>query len=160
MSNKNFENEPSRINFDDYVQRGNFPDTLPKKPGDSSGRGDQMLVKDVNMLMINKGLAEDGSDKDRSLKSVASSIVTEEIVKSNIHLKSVQIERSLLQKILLFLFLLSAVVAGILRQVIDSSFTIYLSELANDLGKDKLLSASSFLFKDSLKLDLIKKGLV
>ena len=24
ISNKNFDNEPSRINFDDYVHRGNF----------------------------------------------------------------------------------------------------------------------------------------
>ena len=77
--------------------------------------------------MAKKGLAEDESDKDRSLKSVASSIVTEDIIKANSKLKSVQIERPNLHRLLLFLFLAAFVVVVILRQVVDQSFGQYIT---------------------------------
>lgn len=130
------------------------------KKDESLDGNEQMLVKNVNMLMVKTGLADAESDRDRSLKSVASSIVTEDIIKSNIHLKSELIQRPILHRILLITIFLAVLIVGILRQVVNSSFQTYTTDFENDLGKQKILKSASFLFKDAVKLDLIRNNIL
>ena len=154
FSNRNFQiDEVSEENLDGLVFR------------DKEEKQTEEIQKDVfgNQLQVqyDHEIAKKGKDnnteaRNQSLGSYASTLITNQLIIGNVKRKGIEMARHLLHYLVLGSFLLTLIFSIVMRLSIDDQFVKYYRKIDFISNMDKISTPTSFLHKETAKLDLFQ----